>query len=266
MPRAPPTNARAPVTGMPRAARPAATTTTTITRRTSAAVRPSHAGCGPGADHKGIERMSTCLSWHHALRERAELAAPCTAGGDFQVGPSAGPDPLTGTTAITMSGASGEVFDARSSRASSPGDGERVAEHGSVLAKSPGEMTGTAFFVHFRPGAIAEAGSKCHGPCNAASGTCRRGPLAPWLHHETGSGLTAFQRGAHQVARPVRMRHLPHEPRTVRGRPISFGYASEPGPTGPGVTERFRWLLERSASRATRVGWRGASSRGLICR
>lgn len=70
---------------------------------------------------------------------------------------------------------------------------------------------GTAFLVHFRPGAIALAESGCHGPCSAASGTCRRGTLAPWLHHETGFGFTAFQRGAHQVARPFRTRHLSYE-------------------------------------------------------
>lgn len=81
--------------------------------------------------------------------------------------------------------------------------------------KTAGELTDTALLVHFLPGAIALTESGCHGPCNAASGTCRRGSLAPWLHHETGSGLTAFQRGAHQVARPVRMRHLLHDQVTV---------------------------------------------------
>nr|AAO50178.1 hypothetical protein [Streptomyces violaceoruber] len=81
-PRAPTMNVRAPVTGMPSAARAAAATTTTITTITSGMVSGPPTGSGPGAGGEGMGRMPgpTCRhampgagmgSWLHRERPRA---------------------------------------------------------------------------------------------------------------------------------------------------------------------------------------------------
>lgn len=95
-----------------------------------------------------------------------------------------------------------------------------MAEYNPGDSKTAGQRNETAIFIHSRPGAIAEAGHQVPSSLQRRPGTGCRGPLASWLHHETGTGLTAFQRGAHERgASPPDAPLSAAPPRPVRGNP-----------------------------------------------